>query len=127
MDNQSNQTVESAISETVKRFFREHMGEQTEAVTTKVVGDTIIFRFKDVLSPAERYMISDQQGGPMIKDLKEKLIEKAKPFLETVIKNLIAVEVVDIHSSFDAETGERIEVFVLSENIDSITISKEVV
>ena len=123
MGNQSNQTVESAISETVKRFFREHMGEQTEAVTTKVVGDMIIFRFKDVLSPAERHMISDQQGGPMIKDLKEKLIEKAKPFLEAVIKNLVAVEVVDIHSSFDAETDERIEVFVLSENIDSITIS----
>lgn len=126
-DNKSKQNIESAISETVKRFFREHMGEQAETVTTKVVGDTIIVRFKDVLSPAERHMINDHQGGPVIKDLKGKLIEKAKPLLEVMIKNLTVAEVVDIHSSFDAETGERIEVLVLSEDIENITVRSEIV
>ena len=127
MGNQSNQTAEFAISETVKKFFREYMGEQAEIVTTEVVGDTIIVRFKNILSLAERYMVNDRQGGLVIKDLKEKLIEKAKPLLEALIKDLTKVDVIDIHSSFDLETDERIEVFVLSENIDSITISKEIV
>ena len=101
------------------------MGEQAEIVTTEVVGDTIIVRFKNILSLAERYMVNDRQGGLVIKDLKEKLIEKAKPLLEVLIKDLTKVDVIDIHSSFDLETGERIEVFVLSEDIEKLGVCRK--
>lgn len=111
------QKTESKICDAVRRFFEEQMGEYADVVTAKVVGDAIIVRFKDVLSPAEKHMINDQQGGAAIKDLKEKLIEKIKPLLEVMIKNLTAAEVVDIHSSFESKTGERIEVFVLNKNL----------
>lgn len=119
MDKKSKQKVESAICNAVGRFFEEQMGEYADTVTTKVVGDVIIVRFKDVLSPAEKYMINNQQGGAVIKDLKEKLFEKVKPFLGAIIKNLTAAEVVDIHSSFEAETGERVEVFTLDKDLEA--------
>ena len=45
----------------------------------------------------------------MIKELKEKPIERAKHLLEVMVKNLTDAEVIDIHSNFDIETGERIK------------------
>jgi len=118
MGNETKQEIESVVGEAMTKFLREQMGEQAEAVITQVVGDTIIVRFKGVLPPAERHMVKDQEGGRMIKELKAKLIERAKPLLETMIKNLADAEVVDIHSSFDVETGERIEVFTLDKDLE---------
>lgn len=117
MDKGLKQEVESKVCDAVRRFFEEQMGEYADVVTAKVVDDAIIVRFKDVLSPAEKHMINDQQGGAVIKDLKERLIEKIKPLLEAMIRNLTATEVVDIHSSFESKTGERVEVFVLGKSL----------
>jgi len=120
MDGKSKQEIESAVSHIMTKFLKEQMAEEAEAVTTQVIGDTIIIRFKGVLPPAERHMIKDQKGAKLIKELKGKLIERAKPFLEAMIKNLTDAEVVDIHSSFDAEIGERIEIFTLDKNLEKI-------
>jgi len=114
----SKREIESIVSDAMSKFLREQMGEEAQAVVTQVVGDTIIVRFKGVLPPAERYMVKSQQGVKLIKELKGKLIEKAKPLLEALIENLTDAEVIDIHSTFNAETGERMEVFILDKNLE---------
>jgi len=118
MDGKSKQEIESAVSEAMTRFLKEQMAEQAEQVITRVVGDTIIVRFKGVLPPAERHMIRNQEGERLIKELKGRLIEKAKPLLETLIENLTKTKVIDIHSSFDVEKDERIEIFILNKNLE---------
>lgn len=121
MHSKSKQEVESAISEAMTKFLKEQMGEQSEAVTVRVAGDAIIVRFKGILPPAERRLVKNQEGMKLIKELKEKLIERAKPLLEVMIKNLIDAEVVDIHSSFDPLAGERIEIFTLDKSLEKIS------
>lgn len=118
MDGKTKQEIESAVSEGMCKFLKEQMGEQAEAVTVQVVGDAIIIRFKGILPPAERLLVKKQEGMKLIKELKEKLIERAKPLLKVLIKNLVDAEVVDIHSSFDPATGERIEIFILNRNLE---------
>ena len=118
MDGKSKQEIESAIGEAMTKFLKEQMGEQAEVTVVQVAGDAIIVRFKGVLPPAERLMVKNQEGMQLIKELKEKLIERAKPLLEVMIKNLIDAEVIDIHSSFDPASGERIEVFTLNKNLE---------
>lgn len=118
MDGKSKQEIESAVSEEMTKFLKEQMGEEAEAVTTQAVGDTIIIRFKGILPPAERNLARNQEGVKLLEELKAKLIERAKPLLETMIKNLTDAEVIDIHSSFDAETGERIEIFTLDKDLE---------
>jgi len=125
MGHKSKQQIESAVSEAMSKFLKEQMGEQAEAVISQVVGDTIIVRFKGVLPPAERQMIKNQEGVKLIKELKGKLIERAKPLLETLIRNLTGAEVIDIHSSLDAGTGERIEIFTLNKNLEKLFRSNE--
>lgn len=118
MDGKSKQEIESMVSEAMTKFLKEQIGEEAEAVITQVVGDTIIVRFKGVLPPAERHMVKNPQGMKLIKELKGKLIEKAKPRLQVLIGNLTDAEVIDIHSTFNAETGERMEVFTLDKDLE---------
>ena len=118
MDGKSKQEIESAVSQAMTKFLKEQMSEQAEMVITQVVDDTIIVRFKGVLPPAERHMIKNQEGERLIKELKGKLIERAKPLLEVMIRNLTETEVIDIHSSFNVETGEYIEVFTLDKDLE---------
>ncbi|MBU4304629.1 MAG: DUF2294 domain-containing protein [Candidatus Omnitrophica bacterium] len=118
MDGKTKQEIESAVSEAMTKFLKEQLGEQAEAAIVQVAGDTIIVRFKGVMPPAERFLVKNQEGMKLIKELKEKLIERAKPLLEVMIKNLIDAEVVDIHSSFDPGAGERIEIFTLNRNLE---------
>lgn len=118
MSGKSKQEIENAVSQVMIKFLKEQMGEQAEAVITQVVGDTIIVRFKGVLPPAERHLAKNQEGKRLIREMKEKLIERAKPLLEVMIQNLTEAEVVDIHSSFDVETGERIEIFTLNKDLE---------
>lgn len=118
MDGKSKQEIESAVSQAMTKFLKEQMGEQAEQVITQVVGDTIIVRFKGVLPPAERHMIKNQEGVKLIKELKVKLIERARPILEAMIKSLTDAEVIDIHSDITLETGERIEIFTLNKDLE---------
>jgi len=110
--------VEAAICQKLTMILKEQIGEQVETATAEVVGDTIIVRFKGVLPPAERMLAKKEEGIKLIKELKEKLIEKIKPLLEQTIKELTGTEVVDIHSSFNLETGERIEIFTLNKDLE---------
>ncbi len=114
------QDIEAEICQKLTMILKEQIGEQVETATEEVVGDAIIVRFKGVLSPAERMMAKKEDGAELIKELKEKLIEKIKPLLEQTIKELTGAEVVDVHSSFDPETGERVEIFTLNKNLKDI-------
>ena len=64
--------------------------------------------------------MKNSEGMKLIKELKVRLVEKAKPLLETLIKNLTDAEVADIHSSFSPETGERIEIFTFDKDLEGI-------
>lgn len=118
MNGKSKQEIENAISQVMTKFLKEQMGEKAKAVITQVVGDTIIIRFKGVLPPAERHLAKNQEGKRLIREMKEKLIERAKPLLEVIIQNLTEAEVIDIHSSFNVEADERIEIFTLSKDLE---------
>jgi len=124
MDGRSKKEIESAVSEAMTKFLKEQMGETADRVMTQIVGDAIIVRFRGILPPAERHMIKDQQGESLIKELKVKLIEKAKPLLEVIIKDVTAAEVVDIHSSFNVASDEWIEIFTLDKNLGEIIAEK---
>ena len=118
MDGKSKQGIESEISQAMAGFLKEQLGEDAKTIKTQLIGDTIIVRFKSVLPPAERNMARSPEGAKTIKELKNKLLNEIKPLLEELIRNLTEADVVDIHSSFDTETDERIEVFTLNKILE---------
>ena len=118
MVGKSKQEIESAVSAHLSKFLKEQMGEQVKTLTTQLFEDTIIVRLKDLLSPAERCLIKDWEGLKLIKELKGKLMEGSKDNLKTLIKDLIGVDAVDIHTSFNIENSELVIVFSLDKNLE---------
>ncbi|MCX7927623.1 MAG: DUF2294 domain-containing protein [Candidatus Omnitrophica bacterium] len=117
MSSKVKQEIEAKINKVLVRFLKEHLGEEATEVSTEVVEDTIIVRFKGVLPLAERHLSENPEGARLIHELKMKLIEEVKPALEICIEDITKAKVKDIHSSFNLVSGERIEVFTLDKKI----------
>ncbi len=117
MNAKCKQKMELKISQQMKAFLENFIGEYPKSVTTKILGDMIIVRFKNILPPAERDMSRFQEGAKTIKALKEKIFIDSKPLLKELIECVTRVEVVDVHSSFDVKSDQRIEVFTLIKNL----------
>ena len=117
----SKQAVELTISQEMKTFLREHIGEQPKTVQTRIVDDVIIVRFTGVSPPAERQYSRLSEGAQTMRKLKERIFAGARPFLEAVIKKITTVDVIDVYSSFDVKTDERIEIFTLAKVLDCNT------
>lgn len=114
----SKKETELVIGQVVAKFFEDQIGEKSEGVITQIVEDTIIVRLKGVLPPMERHLARDKDGGGrLIEELKVQLLEKAKPLLEAVVRNLTGVEVVGTFSSFNIETEEHIEIIKLKKDL----------
>ena len=120
MVGKSKQEIESAVSAALSKFINEQMGEQVKTLTTQLLEDAIIVRLKDLLSPAERYLIKDWEGLKLIKELKKKLMEGSKDNLKTLIKDLTGVEAIDIHTSFNTEHSELVIVFSMAKNLEKV-------
>jgi len=111
------QNIKLKINQKLLQFLREHLGEETKDVVSEVVEDVIIVRFKGVLSLAEKHLSKDLQGAKLIQELKVKLIEKVKPALKLYIEEITGAKVIDVYSSFNLATGERIEVLTLNKSV----------
>jgi len=111
------QDIESKINQELLQLLKDRLGEEAKSVTSEIVDDAIIVRFKGVLILAEKRLGEDSGGARLIHELKMKLIEEVKPALELCIEEATGAKVIDTHSSFNLATGERIEVFTLNKSL----------
>lgn len=111
MSNMTKGQIEAQISEAIIKFEKDYMGRGSMETKTYILKDT------------ERRLTKEQGGMKLTKELKEKLIEKAKPLLDAMIKDLTKTEIVDIPSSFNVDTSERIKIFTLDRNLEKISRS----
>lgn len=117
MPDKTKEEIASIVGEAMWKFMEGHMGENIKEVFAQVVDDAIIVRLNGVFPPAENALCRDVKGTTLIKELKEKLIERAKPLLKTIIEGLAEAKVLDIHSSVNPQTGEHVEIFILDKRL----------
>lgn len=109
--------MEAEISEAFVKFEREYMGRGPEEVRTYLLEDMIIVRLHGVLTPAERQLArsdSEGHGRALIKQVRMELLEKARPLLETIIRDLTGQTVKSLHTDISTVTGERVIVLSLA-------------
>jgi uncharacterized protein YbcI len=116
----SKSDMEALVDRAVSKFIKKHLGEHSDIVSTRMFEDIVMVRIREVLPPAERHMLRQKDGVRVIKELKMKLLERATPFLKQTINNTTKREVVDVHSSFNPETGEYFEIFTLDSEREGI-------
>ena len=109
--------MEAEIGEAVVKFEREYMGRGPEEARTYLLEDIIIVRLHGVLTPAERQLArsdSEGHGRALIKQVRMELLEKARPLLETIIRDITGQTVKSLHTDISTVTGERIIVLSLA-------------
>jgi len=109
--------VEAEISDAIVKFELDYMGRGPEEARTYIVEDLVIVRLRGVLTPAERQLggaDGTPQGRTLVKEIRRELIEKARPLLETIIKDVTGQEVRSLHTDISTIIGERIIVFSLA-------------
>lgn len=112
----SKNELESEVSSAIIRFKREYMGRGPQEVRTYLVDDMVIVRLKGVLTPAEQRLAKVEdphRGRDLIKQIRIELIEHGRELLEAVVRDIIGVGVVSLHTDISTRTGESVLLFTL--------------
>ncbi|MBI2152216.1 MAG: DUF2294 domain-containing protein [Candidatus Rokubacteria bacterium] len=109
--------VEAEISQTLVKFELEYMGRGPSDVRTHLLGDMVVVRLKGILTPAERQLVK-AEGVELIKQVRAKLLETGRSVLKQRVERITGLSVVSMHSDLSTTTGERVILFVMSENVE---------
>lgn len=110
--------LEAKIAAAITQFEREHLGRGPHEVRTWIIQDLILVRLKGVLTPAEEKLARDPEGYRLVKKVRMRLIQGSRSMLDEMILDLTGVPVVSLHSDISVQTGERIFVFTLSDDLE---------
>ena len=114
----SKRETEREISQAIIRFEKEFMGRGPLETRSYIIDDMVLVRLKNVLTPAELKLAESEtreRGRYLIKQVRQELIERGRSLLDAVIKDILQVDVISLHTDISAKTGERIIVFTLTE------------
>jgi len=108
--------LEAEISRAIIRFEKEHMGRGPLETKTYLLGDLVLVRLKNVLTPAEFQLAKTEErhrGRDLIKQVRLELLESGRHLLEAAIRDILGVGIISMHTDISTRTGERIIVFTL--------------
>ena len=109
--------IEREISQAIIRFEKEFMGRGPLEAKSYLIEDMVLVRLKNVLTPAELKLAESetrQRGHYLIKQVRQELIEGGRPLLDAVMKDILGIDVVSLHTDISVKTGERVIVFTLA-------------
>lgn len=77
----------------------------------------VLVRLKGILTPAERQLVK-AEGVELIKQVRAKLLERGQSLLKESVEKITGLIVTSMHSDLSTTTGERVIIFVLSEDVE---------
>jgi len=110
--------IEAEISRAVVQFEIDYMGRGPKETRTHIVEDLVVVRLKGVLTPAEEQLTKSIDGKELVKKMRATLIDKARPLLYQVVGDITGTKILDLHTDISTESGERVFVFALDNNLE---------
>ena len=110
---------EAAICEGIIRFQEEYLGWRSEKIHAYFIKDLLVIRILGVLTLAERQLsksASPGKGRNLIKQVRNQLLEVARPMLESLVHEVAGVKVLSMHHDISTVTGEEVVLFSLAES-----------
>jgi len=109
---------EAAICEGIIRFQEEYMGWRSEQIHAYFIKDLLVVRILGVLTLAERQLaksLSPEKGRDLIKQVRNQLLELARPMLDSLVHEVAGVKVLSMHHDISTVTGEEVVIFSLAQ------------
>jgi uncharacterized protein YbcI len=110
--------IQSAVSAGMTRFQQEFLGRGPKDVQAHLIGDLVLVRLKGVLTAAEQHLVKTlppEKGRDLLKQVRNQLLEIARPTMEAMVKEITGVDVVSLHHDISTLTGEEVVIFSLRE------------
>ena len=111
---------EDELTKAITKFEVEQLGRGPEKVRTYILGDMILFRLKGVLTPAESALAEEREGQELVKEMRRQLNEASRPHFERIVRDVLGLKVISLHTDMSAKTGERIIVLVVEKDIENL-------
>lgn len=111
--------TEAKISEAMIKFEKNFMGRGPMETDSFIIKDAIFIRLKGVLTPAEEQLAKTSDGAKLIKKTRAQLLEGAMTLLSKIVVDITGCNIISMHSDICANTGEKIIVFILDQNLES--------
>lgn len=108
--------IQSAISAGMTRFQQEFLGRGPKDVQAHLIDDLVLVRLKGVLTAAEQHLVKTlppEKGRDLLKQVRNQLLEIARPTMEAMVKEITGVDVVSLHHDISTLTGEEVVIFSL--------------
>ena len=119
MGNMTKGQIEAKISEAIIKFEKEFMGRGPKEAVSHIIKDAIFIRLKGVLTPAEEQLAKTSEGAKLIKETRAQLLAGAAPLLNEMVIDVTGCKMKSMHSDICSNTGEKIIVFVLDQDLES--------
>lgn len=117
--------IEAEISRAIVQFEIDYMGRGPKETSTHIVEDLVVVRLKGVLTPAEEQLTKSIDGKELVKKMRATLIDKARPLLYQVVGDITGTKILDLHTDISTESGERVFVFSLENNLQKSLARKK--
>jgi CheY-like chemotaxis protein/uncharacterized protein YbcI len=107
---------EAAICEGIIRFQEEYLGWRSQRIQAHLITNLLVVCIQDVSTLAERQQgnsMSPEKGRDFIKQVREQLLELARPMLESLVHEITGVKVLSMHHDISTVTGEEVVIFSL--------------
>ena len=118
MNGKSRGEVEDAITKAIIKFEKEHLGRGPEDARTFILQDMILIRLKGILTPAEVRLAQDREGQALVKETRRQLLESSRPIIENLVRSIVGLDLISMHTDTSTKTGNRIIVLVVEKNLE---------
>jgi len=111
--------IEAAICDGMSRFEHEYMGRGPKDINCHLINDMIVVRLSGVLTAAEKHLVkalAADKGRDLLKQVRDHLIETARPVMEAMVAEITGVRVLSLHHDISTVTGEELVVFTLTKS-----------
>ena len=108
--------IEADISHAIVTFEKQYMGRGPSEIRTHLLDDLIIVRLRGILTPAEEELARSgdlHRGTLLIKSYRTELLEKARPQLDALMKEITGRRVLSLHTDISTVANERLIVFTI--------------
>mgnify|MGYP001053781527 CR=1 FL=1 len=109
------------IAKEITKFYVSTLKYGPKEAKCYIVEDMIIVRFKGHLLPIEKEILkftNKNTAIELVKNIRKVIHQITTKELSKIIEKNIHTKVISCHSDISTVTGERIEIFVLNENLE---------
>lgn len=110
--------VEAKISEAVAKFEIEFIGRGPKHIKTIIIEDLIIIRLLGFLNPVEQKLAQTKEGVGLVKQSRVMLFENSQEYFKELIKEVVDVNIISVHSDVSTRTGEKVIIVSLNEKLE---------